>query len=92
MHEMARRLDELIERQRSFVADASHQLRTPLTALRLRLENLEPEMYGRASVHEVRAAIDETARLGALVDDLLQLARTQQQVPIAAVDLSGDRR
>jgi len=88
MHEMARRLDELIERQRSFVADASHQLRTPLTALRLRLENLEPELYGRASVTEVRAAIDETTRLGALVDDLLQLARTQQQAPVVVVDLA----
>ncbi len=88
MDEMARRLDELIERQRSFVADASHQLRTPLTALRLRLENLEPELYGRASVTEVRTAIDETTRLGALVDDLLQLARTQQEAPVAPVDLT----
>ncbi len=88
MREMARRLDDLIERQRSFVADASHQLRTPLTALRLRLENLEPALYGRASVDEVRAAIEETTRLAALVDDLLQLARTQQQALVASVDLT----
>ena len=55
MNAMATDLDDLIERQRRFVADASHQLRTPLTALRLRLENFEvrPEtQIGRASCRE----------------------------------------
>ena len=89
MHEMARRLDDLIERQRTFVADASHQLRTPLTALRLRLENLEREITEPTPAAQLGAAIDETTRLATLVDDLLQLARTEQRTELTAVDLSA---
>ena len=59
MNAMATRLDELINAQRAFVSDASHQLRTPLTALRLRLENLETQLSTEADSAEVSAAIDE---------------------------------
>jgi signal transduction histidine kinase len=83
---MARRLDALLRAQRSFVADASHQLRTPLTALRLRLENLQtdvqPEIAG-----ELDAAIDETTRLADLVSNLLQLARADHAASPTVVDL-----
>ena len=44
MSTMANRLDGVLRDQRRFVADASHQLRTPLTALRLRLENLQSDL------------------------------------------------
>ncbi len=87
MNRMAGRLDDLLEQQRSFVADASHQLRTPLTALQLRLENLETEIDDPISIKQLNAAIDETTRLGTLVEDLLQLARTERNLPISAVDL-----
>ncbi|MGE0878438.1 MAG: ATP-binding protein [Acidimicrobiia bacterium] len=75
-NQMAVRIDELVGSQRSFVADASHQLRTPLTALSLRLDQLRP--YSDSSDHArdvLDAAAEETARLGRLVETMLALAR-----------------
>lgn len=88
MNLMATRLDRLIESQRSFVSDASHQLRTPLTALRLRLENLEADLGEGAGVAETSAAIDEIERLSTLVDDLLHLARAEEHPERVAVNAS----
>jgi len=67
------KLAALIASQEQFVADASHQLRTPLTALRLRIEAGDDE-----------AALEEVARLGSLVDELLALARADASAEAAA--------
>jgi signal transduction histidine kinase len=75
-NEMAARLQELVDAQRVFVADASHQLRTPLTALRLRLESLE-SMLPPAARGDLEAATVESRRLSRLVDGLLALARAE---------------
>ncbi|WP_246265066.1 sensor histidine kinase [Acrocarpospora pleiomorpha] len=72
------------ERMRRFVADASHELRTPLTSIRGFAElyrqehtrNPEDDLAGL-----VRRIEDEAARMGLLVDDLLLLARLDQQRP-----------
>jgi signal transduction histidine kinase len=74
---MAQRLEKLLAEQRAFVADASHQLRTPLTALRLRLENLQSAAADPAGAADLEAAIDETTRLAGLVNDLLRLASAE---------------
>jgi signal transduction histidine kinase len=91
---MAGRLQRLVEAQRLFVADASHQLRSPLTALRLRLENLEPHLPP-AQHDKLDAAIAETVRLGRLVDSLLTLARADADAaapaPVDAVAVAAER-
>lgn len=81
----ADRLEQLVEAQQRFVGDASHQLRTPLTALRLRLETLHPSPDDEP---RVAAALAETDRLGRLVQSLLDLARADgAQAPLVTVDL-----
>jgi signal transduction histidine kinase len=86
-NEMVSRLDALLDSQQEFVADASHQLRTPLTALRLRLENLERDVEP-AGREELAGALAEVERLGLLVDGLLALARADAaQAKLEAVDL-----
>jgi len=74
---MAAELDVLLRSQDAFVADASHQLRTPLAALRLRLENLEPDVPDPGK-EDLRGALREVERLSALVDGLLTLARADR--------------
>ncbi len=73
----ASRLEQLVGAQESFVADASHQLRAPLAALRLRLENLTSE-DPEQGFDDLDGALDEAGRLSELVDTLLFLARAQQ--------------
>jgi len=89
LNETAAKLETLVRSQEDFVADASHQLRTPLTALRLRLENLERDVAppGRETL---AAAMTETERLSRLVSELLALARPLDQVEAAeAVDVAA---
>ena len=79
---MARRLGGLMDRQRSFAGDASHQLRTPLTALRLRLVQageLITSAPEQAQIH-IDEALNETDRLTQLTEQLLRLARAEGAV------------
>jgi len=88
-NEMAVRLEGLVDAQQRFVADASHQLRTPLAALRLRLENLNPELPPGAR-DDLDGAIAESWRLSRLVDGLLALARAERAGSAPqAVDVAG---
>lgn len=67
----------LIRRERDLAGDISHQLRTRLTGLRLRLEELST-YPDPVVVDEVQAALDQTDRLVTVVDDLLANARSRR--------------
>ncbi|MEI7622711.1 MAG: ATP-binding protein [Actinomycetes bacterium] len=73
------RLEDLVTAQEQFVADASHQLRTPLTALRLRLEMLEFDS-GDAVNDDLDGARSEVQRMSRMIDGLLALARAERTV------------
>jgi Signal transduction histidine kinase len=71
-NEMADNVEDVLEQQRAFVADASHQLRNPLSALLLRIELLALELpEGNEEIASVRT---EGKRLTQVLDDLLDLA------------------
>lgn len=91
----AERLGQVLARERAFSADASHQLRTPLTALRVRLEAvlLNPSGDWRGAVEGALADIDH---LQTTVEDLLALARdtatSRQAVDVEPLVADAERR
>ncbi len=76
---MAGRLEALVHGNRAMMADVSHQLRTPLAALRLRLDLLTQDA-DQATASELAAAQGEIVRLSRLVDGLLAIARAENAV------------
>lgn len=85
----ATQLDELLRREREFAANASHQLRTPITALRLTLEDLTmwPETPANVAA-ELNANIGELDRLSVAINELLALSRGNRVGDVVDVDLN----
>ncbi len=90
MNEMLERVEVSIERQQRFVADASHELRSPLTRMRLDLEVTLADADDPEERNVLSSTLDEVVALQFLVVDLLLLARAdagQDQMPYVNVDL-----
>lgn len=88
LRDSSRRLGELVRREREFASNASHQLRTPITALRLELEDITlwpqtpPEI-----ADELNRYLPELDRLSSAIDEMLGLARGQRLGDTTEVDL-----
>ena len=87
-NDMTSRLERLLASQREFVADASHQLRTPLSGLRLRLEEARASTGDTDAHEEIDAGLRELDRLSAMVSELLVLSQAGEvDAPPEQVDL-----
>ncbi|MEM9041583.1 MAG: HAMP domain-containing sensor histidine kinase [Actinomycetota bacterium] len=82
----ANRVDRMLESERSFTADATHQLRTGLTGLAIRLELLERHP-DRAVADEARSILEQTHELNTTLDELLAVARTGSTGERSTLDL-----
>lgn len=88
---MSRRLDSLLDGQRQFNSVVSHQLRTPLTAMRLRLEYIQQQLDTTDvdMANAVEAFYDELDRLQEIIEQLLKLSRIEAGViPQVEVDVA----
>ncbi|MBB3292075.1 two-component system OmpR family sensor kinase [Mitsuaria sp. BK045] len=89
LNDMLARLEHAFEAQRRFTADASHELRSPLSRLRTELEiTLRRPRGADEYVQALRSGLEDVARLTALVEELLTLARLdagQDTAPVAPV-------
>jgi heavy metal sensor kinase len=90
LNELLDRIEEGRRREREFTADASHELRTPLAILRAELELARVHATDTRFVRALDSALEESDRLGQLIEDLLLLARTdaQQITADALVDVA----
>lgn len=80
LNSMLERLDGAARRQREFVSDASHELRSPIAAIRAQLEVALAHPDAASWEEAAEGALAETARLERLVGDLLALARAEERV------------
>lgn len=83
----AQQIADLLRRERDFASDVSHQLRTRLTALQMRLEEIS--LAGDDTVRtEACAALEQVERLSGVIDDLLAQARQKRASSAERIDVA----
>jgi signal transduction histidine kinase len=89
LDQSAHQIATLVRSEREFSANASHQLRSPLTAISLRLELISSSSHDAVARAEAIAALDELHGLDQRIDDLLQLARTGRVAESKVFDVAA---
>jgi signal transduction histidine kinase len=83
-------VENAVQRQRAFVSDASHQLRNPLTSLRLAVESLEPHLRAAGNGRQVYdVAVDELKAMQRMLNSLQASARMESIRTASPVDLDA---
>ena len=92
LNEMLDRLEDALRRERDFVADAGHELRTPLALLRTELElALRHDLSADELRGAVRVSVEDVDRLARLADDLLLIARSERgELPLQVETVQAD--
>ena len=92
LNEMLDRLEDALRRERDFVADAGHELRTPLALLRTELElALRHDLSAEELRGAVRVSVEDVDRLARLADDLLLIARSERgELPLQVETVQAD--
>lgn len=83
------RITTMLALERRFASDASHQLRTPLTALSMRLEEIGAADDLSSAREEAQVALVQVERLSAVVDHLLQRARESRSAAAAPLEVDS---
>jgi len=86
---LLQRLETSLQRERQFASDAAHELRTPISALKVQLYNLQQSLQGNPAVDELNAT---TNRLAHIVEQILALYRSspdQYNARFVAIDLAA---
>jgi heavy metal sensor kinase len=92
LNEMLDRLEDALRRERDFVADAGHELRTPLALLRTELElALRHDLSAEELRGAVRVSVEDVDRLARIADDLLLIARSERgELPLRVETVQAD--
>lgn len=90
LNRLLHQVDQLLEREKRFIADAAHELRTPLAVLRIHAQNAqqaEDEADRAAALEQLVAGVDRTTRVVAQLLTLARLEPSARQLQLARLDL-----
>jgi len=89
LNDLIARLDATVRRERSFIANAAHELRTPLAAVRAQAEAIDMQGVTAEIRGQINGMLEATDRASRLISQLLQLARSESAVAsdVESIDL-----
>jgi signal transduction histidine kinase len=84
LNDLIARLDRTVRRERNFIANAAHELRTPLAAVRAQAEAIDMQGISPQVSGQINGVLEATDRATRLISQLLQLARSESATPVNA--------